>query len=453
MAQQYSQPQHTYSPLPRTDSLHHAPTNQHPSIKRQPLSPNAQTPPYSSPSINNIALPNQVFSSPYYNTQTNGNSGNHTYNPYQQHGNAMTPSGNQNHNYGSQANNPYTPNTHYNPYTSNNSTTNNSNNNNAYSMINSSTPQSGPGVMGPPSRPAVDKPTDINELGDVIAGTGIDLREEEAALVNYNKGGQQRQDGGYGANLPHSFNSLGTNYTAPNYYSNNVAGDRNSFYGAGTFNQPAEPPKSTEEIEAKARKKALRRKAEIKSYHLNDPFLAPKLLLRLVGKLAQNNQVLVPTTGLIQNQSKPGALPRKVIVQGPDRNEVLKMVTTGDYLTTDSPYVEVLSLLSLATEERLRGLVEDAAALAKGRRTGSSGIVPIELSDLATGKGPSETVTGLPTPSNSAVSPTSNPLKRMLVLIFLSSFYLPLYRVLRGYEQAAKPSIERIRTSQTIGIH
>lgn len=283
--------------------------------------------------------------------------------------------------------------------------------------MNAPTPQPGPsGAMGPPSRPAVDKPTDINELGDVIAGTGIDLREEEAALVNYNKGGPKRQDGGYNANVTQSFNSLGAQ-PRDNYYSPHFPGDRSSFYGGGTFNQQPEPPKSTAELAAETRKKALRRKAEIKSYHLNDPFLAPKILLRLVGKLAQGNQVLVPTAGPGPNKWKPGDPPTRVEVLGPDKNVQVKMVTTGEYLHTDSPYVEILSLLSLATEERLRGLVEDAATLTKGRRMGSSGVVPLELSDLATGNRASETVTGLPTPSNSAVSPTTNPLKRKILVL------------------------------------
>ena len=286
--------------------------------------------------------------------------------------------------------------------------------------MNAPTPQPGPsGAMGPPSRPAVDKPTDINELGDVIAGTGIDLREEEAALVNYNKGGQQRQDGGYNANVAQSFNSLGAQ-PRDNYYSPNYPGDRSTFYGGGTFNQQPEPPKSTAELAAETRKKALRRKAEIKSYHLSDPFLAPKILLRLVGRLAQSNQVIVPTVGPGVNKWKPGDPTTRVEVQGPDKNVQVKMVTTGEYLHTDSPYVEILSLLSLATEERLRGLVEDAATLAKGRRMGSSGVVPLELSDLATGNGVSEMVTGLPTPSNSAVSPTTNPLKRKVAVPFTS---------------------------------
>ena len=117
-------------------------------------------------------------------------------------------------------------------------------------------------------------------------------------------------------------------------------------------------------------------------------------------------------------------------MQGPDKNVQVKMVTTGEYLHTDSPYVEILSLLSLATEERLRGLVEDAATLAKGRRMGSSGVVPIELADLATGNGASEMVTGLPTPSNSAVSPTANPLKRKLPFLLIPANYLTFYRLL-----------------------
>ena len=36
--------------------------------------------------------------------------------------------------------------------------------------------------MGPPSRPN-DKPTDVADLSDVLAGSGVDLREEEAALM------------------------------------------------------------------------------------------------------------------------------------------------------------------------------------------------------------------------------------------------------------------------------
>ena len=415
MAQQYQQPPRTYSPLPQTDSPQHGPSNPYPSpinpgnpIKRQPLSPNPQSP-YGSP--NNIQLPNQVFSSPYYGSHANGASANHSYNPYQQPGSAANPSSNQIHSYGSQVSSPYSPNTHYNPY----ATTNSPSINHNYNTMPAPPSQPGPsGAMGPPSRPAVDKPTDINELGDVMAGSGVDLREEEAALSFAFNRAQQRREGGYGAT------SGGSNYTAPreNHYMQNAPGDRNSFYGAGTLNQSPEPQKSDEEIGAEARKKALRVKSEIHSYHLNDPFLYPKNLIEIMKKQAQTMQVSIPFGGHLNPLARPGSPPRELYVQGPDKNWVLKMLTSEDLLDVGSPYAEILALVSLATQERIRGLVEDAAALAKGRRIGSHGVVPLELADLAKGSGASETVAGLPTPSNSAVSPTSNPLKRMLTSLY-----------------------------------
>lgn len=264
--------------------------------------------------------------------------------------------------------------------------------------------------MGPPSRPAADKPTDINELGDVLAGSGVDLREEEAALLAYGRPGQQRQDTGYGGS---SFNAFGPSYmpSTDNFYSSNVPGDRSSFYGAGTFNQPATPYKSAEDIAAADRKNAVRRNAEIKSYHLNDPFLWGESLSRRLLRQAQSAQVHVPRSGLFENVTGQN-VPHKLIVHGPDKNEVLKVVKGESLLNTEGPYVEILHLLSLATQERMRGLVEDAATLAKGRRIGSHGIVPMDLTDLASGEGATETANGLPTPGNSAISPTSNPLKR-----------------------------------------
>ncbi|KAL2036822.1 hypothetical protein N7G274_010440 [Stereocaulon virgatum] len=209
-----------------------------------------------------------------------------------------------------------------------------------------------------------------------MAHSGIDLREEEAALsFNFTRA-QHRREGGYGAT------SGASSHTAPrdNYYMQNTPGDRNSFYGSGTFNQAAEAPtKSAEDLAAEA----------------------PSAM-----------SVVIPSRGHYNPQARPGALPRELLVQGPDKNWVMKSVTSEELLDLESPYAEILALISLAAQERIRGLVEDAAALAKGRRMGSHGVVPLELADIATGSGASESVAGLPTPSNSAVSPISNPLKR-----------------------------------------
>jgi len=56
------------------------------------------------------------------------------------------------------------------------------------------------------------------------------------------------------------------------------------------------------------------------------------------------------------------------------------------YLDETSRYADVLSLLSLAANERLRSLLDDAYTLARGRRYGSHGIVPPDLQDLAIGE-------------------------------------------------------------------
>lgn len=272
--------------------------------------------------------------------------------------------------------------------------------------------QSSPmGGMGPPARP-VDKPTDINDLGDVMVGSGIDLREEEAALLgSYSRSGQQRQDIGYGAN---TLDNHGPSYQYPrtNLYGQNVPGDRSTFYGGGTFNQQPAPAQSAEEIAVETRKRAIRRTAEIRSYHLNNPFLSEACVKRRLYKQASGMQVTVPTSGLLTSQ--PGHAPRQIALQGPDRNEVLRLVQGEDILQLDATLVDLLALMSLAAEERIRGLVEDAATLAKGRRIGSHGVVPAELADLANGNAISEAVSGLPTPGDSVTSPKDNPLKRAL---------------------------------------
>lgn len=376
-----AQPQHQYpprpfSPLPQASSTHHGvflPPN-----KRQRLSPNPPSP-YNSPSMSNIALPNQVFSSPYYGAQPNGSQPSNSYNTL----NAPPPAGN----------------------------------------------------MGPPSRPAVDKPTDMNELSDVLLGSGVDLREEEAALLNrHNTPYQPQHDAPFAFHPANSFDSFGSNILEPDRYnvlSQNLPGDRSSFYGAGTFNQPAAPYQPVAQQAETEKQAAIRRKAEQRQYHLNDPFLYAGIVQKRLSKQSHAQQVAIPSFGVFNPKSSQ---PVQVAVAGPDKHERILSLTGQDLLYHDVPLTEILTLLSLAAEERLRALVEDAAALAKGRRVGSHGVVPLDLVDLAVGEGSFETVNCLPTPSNSAVSPKSNPLKRMpdvgcflrlIMLIALQVLMLP----------------------------
>jgi len=374
MAQQYPYPSRAYSPPRSTPSPH--PGAYMPPSKRQRLSPNPQSP-YTSPSITNGALPNQVFSSPHYGAQPNG---------YQAR--------------------PYGDSTQGAPPVQ-------------YQPPQPPQPPPSAGAMGPPSRP-IDKPTDVNDLSDVLAGSGVDLKEEEAALFNrFNTPNNQANGTSFTSDASTSFGSGGPNgqqasnfnpYSQFNTLSANAPGGKTSFYGAGTLNQAAIPIKTAEERYEEEKKRAIRRKIERRQYHLNDPFLFGAGVHARLAKTSQTEQISFPREGLLTSNGQKD--PISLYLIGPDSNEVLTTVRGEDLLYLNSPLVDILSLISLATQERLRGIVEDSAELAKGRRVGSHGAVPPELADLAVGGGPFDPAF-LPTPGNSAVSPMTNPLKRM----------------------------------------
>ncbi|KAL8810142.1 MAG: hypothetical protein Q9223_002574 [Gallowayella weberi] len=268
--------------------------------------------------------------------------------------------------------------------------------------------------MGPPSKPVdKDRPTDMNELSDVLMGSGVDLKEEEAALLN-----RHNHDGPFLTNGAHSFDShtagtiINPGYNSHNVYSQNVPGGRDTFYGAGSFNQPPVSYQSAEERAEADRKAAIRKKAEMAQYHLNEPFLRGMKVHNMMMTRARGCNITIPMEGLYhsQGQQQHG---QRLYVCGPDKHDRLVTLKGEDLLNHDAPMVDLISLLSLAAEERIRTVIEDAAALAKERRRGTHGIVPPELLDVAAvNVPPSETVTGLPTPGNSAVSPKANPLKR-----------------------------------------
>ena len=289
------------------------------------------------------------------------------------------------------------------------------------------------GVMGPPSRPApADKPTDVNDLSDVLAGSGVDLREEEAALVNRFNSTHQQQNGSPFIQDQSTHQSIAgppggstgeySGYRQFNSLSTNIPGDRGSFYGAGTFNQPAATIQSVEDRVEADKKRAIRRKAERKQYHLNDPFLSGSSVHRRMSKHTDSMQVTVNKAGLLTTNNRSGQ-GLQLAVAGPDKNEMLVMVKGEDLLYENAPMAEILTLLSLATQERLRNVVEDTATLARGRRTGAHGKVPSELVDLAIGNGIPDPASAFPTPGNSAVSPKENPLKRMRLAIMFEIVY------------------------------
>jgi hypothetical protein len=284
--------------------------------------------------------------------------------------------------------------------------------------------------MGPPSRPAELKPTDVNDLSDVLAGSGVDLREEEAALFNrFGNTSSQQTTASFGSNAASSFDSARSNssrtyqfspYGNIDHFSQNIPGDRSSFYGAGTFNQPATPNKTPEELEEEARAKLVRRQAERAQYHLNDPFLLGASLHQRLMKQLRTMHVDVDRRGLYQSNDHN---PFKMYIVGPDGNEVLMTLHGQDLLGHNNTMAEILTLLSLASRDRIRALIEDSGALAKGRRIGSHGVVPSELADLAYGLGTATFANARPSIGDSSASPSANPLKRKSYSLMRESLF------------------------------
>ena len=363
-----SQPSHEYPQRSYSSPQSAYSSSPYPPLKRQRLSPNPQSP-YSSPNISNGALPNQVFSSPYHSIQPNGVS---SYLGYEQQ-----------------------------------------------------PPPSTSGTMGPPSRPVdKDKPTDMAELADVLAGSGVDLKAEEAALLNRSSGASQQQSGHFSS--PNSITPYYTSglsgtaedsYFAPrgvDVYSRNVPGDKSSFYGAGAFNQPAVREDTEDGRTEEVRRKATRMALERRQYHLNHPFLSPGVVNKKMSGLGKAAKSMIPHHNLFYPSSQVSH-PIQLRVIGPAQNTYLTVENGQAILYPDAPLADIHTLISLATRERLQALVEDTSTLAKGRREGSHGVVPPELADIAIGVGPTETMTAISTPGQSGVSPLTNPLKRMLM--------------------------------------
>lgn len=287
--------------------------------------------------------------------------------------------------------------------------------------------------MGPPSRPtdkATDKPTDMNELSDVLVGSGIDLKEEEAALLGRFNLPSQRQ-----AAAP-AFGTTGntgapTGYNTFNLLSQSVTGDRFGPYGAVTPNQQAVVHQPAEDSAESEHRRTIRRRAEKIQHHANDPFLATSWVQQRLWHAVKREGITRSNPAMAKFTNHATGM-NDISAPGLDPNGLLSTSKGQDSFSHDAPLMEFFTLISLAAKERLRGIVEEAATLAKGRRMGSHGEVPSEFTELAAGPGDFGSVTALPTPGNSAVSPKSNPLKRRNENCYLGSLlYSSRDRLLR----------------------
>ena len=274
----------------------------------------------------------------------------------------------------------------------------------------------GTGSMGPPSKPADRSREDGVDMMDVLGGTGVDIREEEQYMYqSFNSQQSGSQSGTISSS--HSFTQF-------------PPGDERSFYGAGPANAAPDQVngKSQEEYEKKAADKAwqdaARNISAQRQRELSNPFLETTLSQDRVRRIAQDHGLslhLGPNatmgTMVLPNMFSQSTVNVQTAV-GP--NGALT-ATSGQFLSPESLLVDQLALLSIATKHRMRSFIEEAAKLAKGRQTGSHGVIPDEWADAAA---PASMSTAIPEGGprsgwESAVSPNSNPLRRKSLIVFL----------------------------------
>lgn len=233
-----------------------------------------------------------------------------------------------------------------------------------------------PGTMGPPSKPA-ERPTKEYEYDatDSLAGTGINIRDEEQALADY-YAGSFAQDSRYG-------------------FPANAQGSKSSFYGAGMANQPAQPTaaKTPEQLAAEAAERAwndsAHNLASIRSNELKHPFLLIANLHRRAADICKFHDInlnldLKNPTQTIGKMKPAETWPEpevKVSTKpGPDGALVH---TTGSWIPHDAYLVDQLALLSLATKHRIREKLEDGFHVATTRQKTAHGEVPADWADVA----------------------------------------------------------------------
>jgi hypothetical protein len=237
--------------------------------------------------------------------------------------------------------------------------------------------------MGPPERPKAEKATDINDLNDLVTAAGVDLRAEENYLAATYR--NKHQDSSFSTSFGTSSSSTVSPENSFQQWSQSSYGQYPAFQPNGPFSQPPVSQRSVEDEIREQHKRAARQRAESKQAHLNSPFLLPGPLRQRLDTINLLNQVTLDLKGVTEKPVTASNVHGASMVGADGQG----LVAAAVYRTVeaDAPLADIMTLLSLACEQRLRGLAEDACAIARGRQYGSHGVVPPEWKDVATGVG------------------------------------------------------------------
>jgi hypothetical protein len=262
--------------------------------------------------------------------------------------------------------------------------------------VNGYPPAQGParsGTMGPPSLPA-NKTTDINSLQDSLAGTGVNIDEEDRRLTSTDF---------YGHPTPNSSFSPLNSFGA---YDDGRNGSM-SYQNGGPQTQHL----SQEEIQRRKEAQENWEEARKVQHPLWKMFLYGENLNTKLKKHCADANLAPPQEGLYI--AAKGHAPQVTRVAGLDNAQ--KVVTKGEPILKTGEgdgLADILKTICLGAQERLTGIVDLSARLALERKQHSAGQVPTEWKDIAVPSVPSPAAVDA---NGSPAAGTSR--KRMLSLL------------------------------------
>ena len=222
-------------------------------------------------------------------------------------------------------------------------------------------PRAGANAMKPPEKPADKlakgaqaKVTDLVELSDIFKDSGVDLREEENYLYDSYKDSHPATLA-TGA-LPFSQGS--TSVPSPGQTFDTWRSSQNATQlaqAAGVSAPFSQPPVNEDEMYDLVREQhqaAAIQQAMSQELHLRDPFIMADSLREKIEARTTEYAIRHKPHGIITDPM--------VFLQASKGNRGEAMVAAKTFLATDSSLVPLLTLLSLATRERLRSVLEDS---------------------------------------------------------------------------------------------
>ncbi|KAI9721607.1 MAG: hypothetical protein M1828_005097 [Chrysothrix sp. TS-e1954] len=233
--------------------------------------------------------------------------------------------------------------------------------------------------MGPPQRPPAKPPAeqkeeqekymDVNDLSDLVTTSGIDLKREEE-LLHASFQSSRSFNSGQSSSGQSNFDLLASN----------------SFGGIGRRGELSQQPEKTaDEIIAEKHKRAARNFNSKRQAHLDDPFLYGGSMRKRIERICSDHGVKLRLEGLFDKRSteRPDSITGSSMNGTGQNAGGILAARAPSILHRGSNFEGILTLLSLSANERLRGLLEDAYGLARGRQITSTGVVPAEWGDIA----------------------------------------------------------------------